>query len=133
MLTVDLAHQLLAMDERIKDNDREVRETIRADDRAEMIESMPGMGPILPAEFVAIVGDLSGYKDAGRLASHAGLAAVPRPPQRQPSSLKRYPGRPSSNPVGRCFRRDPALVLSRTRARCTVTGRTLLSNYVVLR
>lgn len=36
------------------------------------------MGPILGADFVAIVGDLSGYKDAGRLASHAGLAPVAR-------------------------------------------------------
>ncbi|MEU3657720.1 IS110 family transposase [Streptomyces sp. NPDC032161] len=72
-LGCDLAHQLLALDERIKDNDREIRETFRTDDRAEIIESMPGMGPILGA---AIVGDLSGYRDAGRLASHAGLAPV---------------------------------------------------------
>ncbi|MFF4344266.1 IS110 family transposase [Kitasatospora sp. NPDC001540] len=77
-LVCDLAHQLLALDERIKDNDREIRETFRADERAEVIESMPGMGPILGAEFVAIVGDLSGYLDAGRLASHAGLAPVAR-------------------------------------------------------
>ncbi|MET7666459.1 IS110 family transposase [Streptomyces sp. NPDC005463] len=77
-LVGDLAHQLLALDERIKDNDREIRETFRADERSEIIESMPGMGPILGAEFVAIVGDLSGYTDAGRLASHAGLAPVPR-------------------------------------------------------
>ncbi|OEJ55238.1 IS110 family transposase [Streptomyces agglomeratus] len=77
-LVCDLAHQLLTLDERIKDNDREIREVFRADDRAEIIESMPGMGPILGAEFVAIVGDLSGYLDAGRLASHAGLAPVPR-------------------------------------------------------
>lgn len=77
-LVCDLAHQLLALDERIKDNDREIRETFRTDDRAEIIESMPGMGPILGAEFVAIAGDLGGYKDAGRLASHAGLAPVAR-------------------------------------------------------
>ncbi|MEU4955818.1 IS110 family transposase [Streptomyces lavendulae] len=77
-LVCDLAHQLLALDERIKGNDREIRETFRTDERAEIIESMPGMGPILGAEFVAIVGDLSGYRDAGRLASHAGLAPVAR-------------------------------------------------------
>ncbi|MFE1454938.1 IS110 family transposase [Streptomyces sp. NPDC058735] len=77
-LVCDLAHQLLALDERIKDNDREIRETFRAHDRAEIIESMPGMGPVLGAEFVTIVGDLSGYRDAGRLASHAGPAPVAR-------------------------------------------------------
>jgi transposase len=88
-LVGDLAHQLLALDERIKDNDRDIRETFRTDDRAEIIESMPGMGPILGAEFVAIVGDLSGYKDAGRLASHAGLAPVARDSGRRTGNYHR--------------------------------------------
>ncbi|WP_330346908.1 IS110 family transposase [Streptomyces sp. NBC_00582] len=88
-LVRDLAHQLLALDERIKDNDREIRETFRTDDRAEIIESMPGMGPILGAEFIAIVGDLSGYRDAGRLASHAGLAPVARDSGRRTGNYHR--------------------------------------------
>lgn len=88
-LVCDLAHQLLALDERVKDNDREIRETFRTDDRAEIIESMPGMGPILGAEFVAIVGDLSGYRDAGRLASHAGLAPVARDSGRRTGNYHR--------------------------------------------
>ncbi|MGW0204835.1 IS110 family transposase [Streptomyces sp. NPDC003233] len=88
-LVCDLAHQLLALDERIKDNDREIRETFRTDDRAEIIESMPGMGPILGAEFIAIVGDLSGYRDAGRLASHAGLAPVARDSGRRTGNYHR--------------------------------------------
>ncbi|OEJ39523.1 IS110 family transposase [Streptomyces agglomeratus] len=88
-LVCDLAHQLLALDERIKDNDREIRETFRTDERAEIIESMPGMGPILGAEFVAIVGDLSGYRDAGRLASHAGLAPVARDSGRRTNNYHR--------------------------------------------
>lgn len=73
-----IARQLLDVDEQIKETEREIREVFRKDERAAVIESMPGMGPILGAEFVAIVGDLSGYTDAGRLASHAGLAPVPR-------------------------------------------------------
>jgi transposase len=88
-LVCDLAHQLLALDERIKDNDREIRETFRTDERAEIIESMPGMGPILGAEFIAIVGDLSGYRDAGRLASHAGLAPVARDSGRRTGNYHR--------------------------------------------
>ncbi|MDQ0771619.1 transposase [Streptomyces aurantiacus] len=67
---------LPALDERIRDNDREMRETFRTDDRADVIESMPGMGPVLGAEFVAV--DLSGYHDADRPASHAGPAPVAR-------------------------------------------------------
>ncbi|WP_328504757.1 IS110 family transposase [Streptomyces sp. NBC_00457] len=77
-LVCDLAHQLLMLDECIKDTDREIREAFRLDERAEVIESLPGMGPILGAEFLAIVGDLSSYADAGRLAAHAGLAPVSR-------------------------------------------------------
>ncbi|MEV8128998.1 IS110 family transposase [Streptomyces sp. NPDC085944] len=77
-LVCDLAHQLLALDEWIKDTDREIRESFHLDERAEIIESLPGMGPILGAEFLAIVGDLSSYADAGRLAAHAGLAPVSR-------------------------------------------------------
>lgn len=77
-LVCDLAHQLLALDDWIKDTDREIRESFHLDERAEVIESLPGMGPILGAEFLAIVGDLSTYADAGHLAAHAGLAPVSR-------------------------------------------------------
>ncbi|MCX4762435.1 IS110 family transposase [Streptomyces sp. NBC_01275] len=88
-LVCDLAHQLLALDERIKDNDRDIRETFRTDERAEIIESRPGTGPVLGAEFIAIVGDLSGYRDAGRLASHAGLAPVARDSGRRSGNYHR--------------------------------------------
>jgi transposase len=88
-LVCDLAHQLLALDEWIKDNDRETRETFRSDERAEITESMPGTGPILGAEFVAIVGDLSGCRDAGRLASHSGLAPVARDSGRRTGNYQR--------------------------------------------
>ncbi|RSO09252.1 IS110 family transposase [Streptomyces sp. WAC 06783] len=85
----ELTHQLITLDERIASNDREIRETFRADDRSEIIESLPGMGPILGAEFVAIAGDLSSYRDAGRLAAHAGLAPVPRDSGRRTGNLHR--------------------------------------------
>ncbi|GGV67057.1 hypothetical protein GCM10010294_21410 [Streptomyces griseoloalbus] len=44
-LVCDLAHQLLALDEWIKDTDREIRESFHLDERAEIIESLPGMDP----------------------------------------------------------------------------------------
>ncbi|MET7775024.1 IS110 family transposase [Streptomyces mirabilis] len=84
-----IARQLLGVDEQIKETEREIREVFRKDERAAVIESMPGMGPILGAEFVAIVGDLSGYTDAGRLASHAGLAPVPRDSGRRTGNFQR--------------------------------------------
>ncbi|UQA96810.1 IS110 family RNA-guided transposase [Streptomyces halobius] len=88
-LVCDLAHQLLALDERIKDNDREIRETFRLDERAEIIESLPGMGPILGAEFIAAVGDMAGYANPDRLAAAAGLAPVPRDSGRRTGNLHR--------------------------------------------
>ncbi|AUA16998.1 Transposase IS116/IS110/IS902 family protein [Streptomyces malaysiensis subsp. malaysiensis] len=60
-----------------------------ANNRAEIIESMPGMGPILGAEFVAIVRDLSGYRDADCLASHVGLAPVARDSGRRTGNYHR--------------------------------------------
>lgn len=84
-----IARQLLDVDEQIKETEREIREVFRTDERAAVIESMPGMGPILGAEFVAIVGDLSGYADAGRLASHAGLVPVPRDSGRRTGNFQR--------------------------------------------
>ncbi|GLZ08180.1 hypothetical protein Acsp03_56460 [Actinomadura sp. NBRC 104412] len=88
-LVRDLAHRLLELDAQIKDVDGQIRDTFRAGPRAAIIESMPGMGPILGAEFIAIIGDLSGYVGAGRPAAHAGLAPVPRDSGRRTDNLHR--------------------------------------------
>ena len=85
----DLATQLLALDERIKDLDARVTTTFRAHPQAEIIESLPGMGPILGAELIAAVGDLNSYANAGRLASAAGLVPVPRDSGRRTGNLHR--------------------------------------------
>src|SRR5690606_1857635 len=58
-IVVDLATQLLTLDERIKDIDARVTTTFRAHPQAEIIESLPGMGPILGAELIAAAGDLN--------------------------------------------------------------------------
>ncbi|MCX4740791.1 IS110 family RNA-guided transposase [Streptomyces antibioticus] len=88
-IVADLAAQILSLDDRIKDIDRQVRETFRAHPQAEIIESLPGMGPILGAEFVVAAGDLSAYADAGHLASAAGLVPVPRDSGRRTGNLHR--------------------------------------------
>jgi len=88
-IVVDLATQLLTLDERIKDIDARVTTTFRAHPQAEIIESLPGMGPILGAELIAAAGDLNGYANAGRLASAAGLVPVPRDSGRRTGNLHR--------------------------------------------
>lgn len=88
-IVADLAAQLLAIDERIKDIDARVTAMFRAHPQAVIIESLPGMGPILGAELIAAAGDLNGYANPGRLASAAGLVPVPRDSRRPTGNLHR--------------------------------------------
>jgi len=88
-IVADLATQLIALDERINGLDKQINETFHTHPQAHIIESMPGIGPILGAEFVVAAGDLSAYADAGRLASAAGLVPVPRDSGRRTGNLHR--------------------------------------------
>ncbi|AEW93738.1 MULTISPECIES: IS110 family RNA-guided transposase [Streptomycetaceae] len=88
-IVADLAAQILALDDRLKRIDKQIRDTFRAHPQAEIIESLPGMGPILGAEFVVAAGDLTAYADAGHLASAAGLVPVPRDSGRRTGNLHR--------------------------------------------
>ncbi|GAA3833872.1 hypothetical protein GCM10022206_85150 [Streptomyces chiangmaiensis] len=72
-ITADIATQVLDLDERLKRTDRQIRDRFRTHPQAAVIESLPGMGPILGAEFLVAAGDLAAYPDAGHLASAAGL------------------------------------------------------------
>jgi transposase len=73
-----LSRQLLNLDREIKDLDKQLTNRFRAHPQAKIIESLPGMGPILGAEFLAITtGDLAAFGTPARLATYAGLAPVP--------------------------------------------------------
>lgn len=88
-IVADLAGQILALDDRLKRIDRQIRDTFRTHPQAEIIESLPGMRPVLGAEFVVAAGDLTAYADAGHLASAAGLVPVPRDSGRRTGNLHR--------------------------------------------
>ncbi|MFF7603574.1 IS110 family RNA-guided transposase [Streptomyces mirabilis] len=88
-IVADLAAQILALDDRLKRIDRQIRDFFRSHPQAEIIESLPGMGPILGAELVVAAGDLAAYADAGHLASAAGLVPVPRDSGRRTGNLHR--------------------------------------------
>ncbi|WP_326795825.1 IS110 family transposase [Streptomyces sp. NBC_01808] len=88
-LVADLATQILALDDRLKQIDKQIREVFRSHPQAEIIESLPGMGPILGAEFIVAAGDLTAYTDAGHLASAAGLVPVPRDSGRRTGNMHR--------------------------------------------
>ncbi|MEV6796595.1 IS110 family transposase [Streptomyces sp. NPDC051320] len=88
-IVAGLAEQILALDDRLKRIDKQIRETFRSHPQSEIIESLPGMGPILGAEFVVAAGDLAAYADAGHLASAAGLVPVPRDSGRRTGNFHR--------------------------------------------
>ncbi|MGW5498926.1 IS110 family transposase [Streptomyces olivaceoviridis] len=88
-IVADLAAQVLALDDRLKRINKQIRDTFRGHPQAQIIESLPGMGPILGAEFVVAAGDLAAYADAGHLASAAGLVPVPRDSGRRTGNLHR--------------------------------------------
>ncbi|MFE9328894.1 transposase, partial [Nocardia sp. NPDC052278] len=79
MLVKRIAAKLLDLDREIKDTDKLITSRFREHPWAGIIESLPGMGPGLGAEFlVGTGGDLANFASAGRLASYAGLVPVPR-------------------------------------------------------
>jgi transposase len=85
-----LAGKLLDLDREIKDIDKTITERFRAHPHAHIIESLPGFGPGLGAEFLVITGgDLTSFATAGRLASYAGLVPVPRDSGRVSGNLHR--------------------------------------------
>lgn len=88
-----LARSVLALDEEIAAVDARIAARFREHRDAEVILSMPGMGPLLGAEFIACTGgDMDAFGTAGCLAGVAGLAPVPRDSGRI-SGNKRRPHR----------------------------------------
>jgi transposase len=88
-IVAELARQILALDQRLKGIETQIRDTFRDHPQAAIIESLPGIGPILGAELVVAAGDLAAYADAGHLASAAGLVPVPRDSGRRTGNLHR--------------------------------------------
>ncbi|ATY14020.1 IS110 family transposase [Amycolatopsis sp. AA4] len=90
MLVKRIARKLLDLDREIKDTDKLITARFRRHPWARIIESLPGMGPGLGAEFLASTGgDLASFATAGRLASYAGLVPVPRDSGRVSGNLRR--------------------------------------------
>ncbi|MEV0365092.1 IS110 family transposase [Nocardia fusca] len=85
-----MASKLLDLDREIKDTDKLIASRFRDHPWARIIESLPGMGPGLGADFlVETGGKLATFGSAGRLASYAGLVPVPRDSGRVNGNLRR--------------------------------------------
>jgi transposase len=62
------------MDRRIDPIDRELGPLARSDERAKLLATIPGIGPLLSLTFVAEIGEVSRFSSPGKLIGYAGLA-----------------------------------------------------------
>ena len=77
-LATELASEMLRTRGRIAELDRRLEELLAATAEAEIVRSLPGMGVVFTAEFLAEVGDSSRFASADSLAAAAGIAPVLR-------------------------------------------------------
>jgi len=69
----ELAAEILALKDHIELIDEEIEERFFDRPEAEVLASLPGMGPLLGAEFLVAVGNLSAFDSADHLAAYSGL------------------------------------------------------------
>ena len=62
------------MDRRIDPVDRELGPIARSDERARLLATIPGVGPLLSLTFAAEIGEVSRFPGPGKLVGYAGLA-----------------------------------------------------------
>src|SRR5215204_481213 len=91
-IVAELAKDVLGLKERIEGIDEEIRQRFFARPEARILTSLPGMGPILGAEFLVAVGDISAFESAERLAAYAGLVPASRDSGKRVGNRRRMRG-----------------------------------------
>ncbi|MEY9968499.1 transposase [Streptacidiphilus sp. MAP12-16] len=85
-----LAREVMTLDQEIAELEALIEARFREHPDAEVITSMPGIGGMLGAEFIAATGgDMGAFGSPDRLAGVAGLAPVPRDSGKISGNLKR--------------------------------------------
>jgi transposase len=91
-IVAELAKDVLGLKERVESIDEETGQRFFARPEARILTSLPGMGPILGAEFLVAVGDIRAFESADRLAAYAGLVPVARDSGKRVGNNKRMRG-----------------------------------------
>ncbi|PSK96190.1 transposase IS116/IS110/IS902 family protein [Murinocardiopsis flavida] len=85
-----LAKEVIALDAELAEADAAIEGRFREHRHAGVITSLPGIGTLLGAEFIAATGgDMAAFGSADRLAGVAGVAPVPRDSGRISGNLRR--------------------------------------------
>jgi transposase len=72
-IVAELVREALVLKQRIERVDEELKHRFFIRPEASILTSLPGMGPVLGAEFLVAAGDLSAFSSADQLAAYAGL------------------------------------------------------------
>ncbi|EKX63189.1 IS110 family transposase [Streptomyces ipomoeae] len=89
-MVVRLSKGVMALDEEIAELEALIEARFREHPHAEVIVSLPGMGKLMGAVFLAVTGgDMDAFGSADRLAGYAGLAPAPRDSGRVSGNLRR--------------------------------------------
>jgi transposase len=89
-LIATVAGEVITLNEQVRELDKLIEDRFHQHELAPVIESMPGIGPLLGAEFLAATGgDVSFLGSPDRLAGLAGLAPAPRDSGRVRGNLHR--------------------------------------------
>ena len=91
-IVAELAAEVLSLKERIESIDEEIGQRFFARPEARILSSLPGMGPILGAEFLVCVGDICAFESADRLAAYAGLVPASRDSGKRVGNRRRMRG-----------------------------------------
>jgi transposase len=91
-IVAELAGDVLGLKERIESIDEEIGQRFFARPEARILTSLPGMGPILGAEFLVAVGDISAFESAETLAAYAGLVPAARDSGKRVGNRRRMRG-----------------------------------------
>jgi len=84
-----LAKEVMDLNQEISELDKLIEARLRDHPSFEVITSMPGLGVILGAEFLAATGDMSLFGTPDRLAGFGGVAPVPRDSGKLSGNLRR--------------------------------------------
>ncbi|AOR36692.1 IS110 family transposase [Streptomyces fodineus] len=78
-MVLTFTKEVMALSEKISETDKLIEGRFREHELAEVIQSLPGIGTVLGAEFlVAVGGSLDAFASPDRLAAFAGVTPAPR-------------------------------------------------------
>ncbi len=91
-IVAEIAGEVLTLKERLPALDKEIASRFFDRPEAQILASLPGIGPVLGAEFLVSVGDLSAFESADQLAAYAGLVPAARDSGKRVGNNRRMRG-----------------------------------------